>query len=287
MPDIPILQRRYFAAVGDLHMRVLVAGWARIGDWWHGSAVDQPTWKLYINEDDGAEVMLSDGRRVALNARQVWLLPAGLSFNYRTRRCFGHIWIHFDPVGMSPGGVRALATAPIPVPLSAAQRGVSAALRKAARDPRISEVELRCLAKALVYLAMSSWWGGLDEAARSKLLLAVADPGLAPALARIETNLAAPLYNQALARSCGLSPSAFVRRFRIATGMSPVQYILERRIATAAEQLLVGGNCIKDISDSFGFSDRFYFTRVFSRRMGCSPAAYRANRAGTGGAAPT
>lgn len=281
MPDGPVLHRRRFSAAGDLHLRVLVAGWNEIGAWWQGRQVDSPIWRLYRNDGDGAEVTLADGRTVRLAGGAVWLLPAGLDYANRTRRQIGHAWIHFDPVGLSPGGVREVLTEPVRIPADPVLTGAADDLRRAALDEATSDVAMRCQAKALVYLAVARWWGALDEAVRARLLLAVADPGLAPALARIESDLAAPLYNQALARACGLSPSAFVRRFRAATGLSPAQFVLERRIASAAEQLLVGGRGIEAISDALGFSDRFYFTRVFTRRMGCSPAAYRDNRAGT------
>jgi AraC-like DNA-binding protein len=284
MPEGPIRHRRRFAAADDLHLRVLVAGWSEIGAWWHGKTVDQAFWRLYLNDGDGAELSLPDGRTMALAPGRVWLLPAGLNYSNRTRRRLGHMWIHFDLIGLSPGGLRGIASAPIAVPLDDAARGLAAAVRTAALDEAVSDLELRCLAKAQVHLALARWWKGLAEGVRGKLLLAVADPDLAPALARVESDLAAPLYNQALARGCGLSPSTFVRRFRAAIGMSPAQYVLERRIATAAERLLTGTYGIEAISEALGFSDRFYFTRVFTRRMGCSPAAYRDNRAGTRGA---
>lgn len=276
MPDQPVLHRRTFAADGDLHLRVLVAGWSEIGDWWHGRQDDPPFWRLYVNDRDGAEAVLADGRVVALAAGSAWLLPAGLAYANRTRARAGQVWIHFDPVGLSPGGLRATVDAPIAIALDPGLRGAATALQRAALDPAGSDLALRCLAKGLVYLALARWWEGLAPALRARLQLAVADPALAPAFARIAANLAAPLYNEALARACRLSPSAFVRRFRSACGMSPAQFVLERRIAQAAERLVLEDAAIEDIADQGGFSDRYYFTRVFTRRMGVSPAAYRA-----------
>ena len=86
MPATPKLHRLWFTSAGDVHLRVLVAGWCTIGDWWHERHVNQPFWRLYANDAPGAEIELADGGIVPLEPGRVWLLPAGLSFTSRTRR---------------------------------------------------------------------------------------------------------------------------------------------------------------------------------------------------------
>ena len=281
MGDPPVLHRRHFAATGDVHLRILVAGWCRLGAWWHEQYTDQPIWRLYANDEDGAGISLADGQVVALAPGRIWLLPAGLSFTCEATGPVGHLWVHFDPAGLSPAGICDLGRRPIALPTDPAQAQAWAAVRDAALDPDVEDVELRCLAKALAYLAFARWWRTLLPTQRARLLLAASDPGLAPALRRIENDIASPLYNQSLARSCQLSTSTFVRRFHAATGVPPAQYILDRRIAFAAEQLLLGRQGIAEIATAAGFSDRYYFSRVFTKRMRCSPAAYRAHQPGS------
>jgi AraC-like DNA-binding protein len=58
---------------------------------------------------------------------------------------------------------------------------------------------------------------------------------------------------------------------------TPAQYIVERRVKTAAQHLLFSDNSIERIATESGFGNRFYFTRVFSRHVGTSPVAYRKN----------
>jgi transcriptional regulator GlxA family with amidase domain len=103
---------------------------------------------------------------------------------------------------------------------------------------------------------------------------------VAPALHLVDERLGHPLPNQALARACGLSLDAFVRRFRAEIGQSPAQYVRERRVAVAAQHLLYTDAAIEDIADATGFGSRAYFTRVFAQRMGLGPAAYRRNGIG-------
>ena len=62
---------------------------------------------------------------------------------------------------------------------------------------------------------------------------------------------------------------------RLQIGQTPAQYVLERRITFAAERLSFSEDSIERIAEVCGFPDRFYFSRMFVRRMGQPPAAYR------------
>lgn len=273
------LHRTHFPADGELHLRMLVAGYGVIGDWWKGSPPNHPFWVFYANDDDGAELVLEDGEVVSLAAGPVWLLPAWSVYNARCARPVRHHWVHFDPIGLAPLALRSLFTRPVPLPRDATLAGGCADLRTAALagaetatgDPLI----LRCIAKSLALAALARLWRTLPAAGRQRLALSAYDAQLAPAINRIEEHLAQPHYSEALAAACGMSTAHFTRRFRAATGLSPIQFVLERRIARATEMLLLTDQPIEEIATELGFQDRFYFTRVFTRRMGRSPAAYR------------
>ena len=87
--------------------------------------------------------------------------------------------------------------------------------------------------------------------------------------------MAAPPDNRELAAICGLSIPHFSRRFKAALGVSAAQYRLERRILTAARWLAGTDRKMEEIAELTGFTDRFYFTKMFTARLGVSPAAYR------------
>jgi AraC-like DNA-binding protein len=96
-----------------------------------------------------------------------------------------------------------------------------------------------------------------------------------PALQYIDRHLAHDLSNATLARVCGVSEDHFIRVFRRNVGQTPAQYTLDRRVTAAAHRLVFSDDKIDAIAHAAGFRDRFYFTRVFARRMGLPPAAYR------------
>lgn len=77
------------------------------------------------------------------------------------------------------------------------------------------------------------------------------------------------------ARRVGMSMRNFVRRFKQATGDSPLIYLQKLRIA-AAKRLLEGKHrSIQEISDAVGYEDVAFFRNLFQRHSGVSPSAYR------------
>lgn len=74
---------------------------------------------------------------------------------------------------------------------------------------------------------------------------------------------------------CNLSKPHFTRVFKEATGMPPVQYMLEIRIERARELLDFTDKSIAEIAEASGFSDQNYFARTFKKVTGMTPTQYR------------
>jgi len=78
-----------------------------------------------------------------------------------------------------------------------------------------------------------------------------------------------------MVRRSGLAERTFKRRFRAATGYAPVDYALALRMEEA-KQLLEGGETpIEAVAAEVGYAEPAAFRRLFSRRVGVSPARYR------------
>jgi len=73
----------------------------------------------------------------------------------------------------------------------------------------------------------------------------------------------------------GLNPRTFSRRFRAATGFSPIEYVQAIRIEGAKQMLETDRLSIDEIGASVGYDDPASFRRIFRRNVGHSPAAYR------------
>ncbi len=92
----------------------------------------------------------------------------------------------------------------------------------------------------------------------------------------IENNYADQLSVDDIAAGVGVSRSWLYRRFMESFGCSPTAYLRDRRLACAKQLLESTRLHISEIACSAGYPDPLYFTKVFTRRFGCSPSAYRA-----------
>jgi len=80
---------------------------------------------------------------------------------------------------------------------------------------------------------------------------------------------------EAPARRAGMSLRNFVRRFKQATGDSPLTYLQKLRIAAAKRMLEGDHRTMQEISDAVGYQDVAFFRSLFQRHAGVSPSEYR------------
>lgn len=121
--------------------------------------------------------------------------------------------------------------------------------------------------------------GQLAGAARQPVPAALGARSCARATELIDARFAEPLTLGELAAASGLSVRQFTRAFREATGRSPHQYLLQRRIEHAQRQIAQG--CpLAEVALQCGFADQSQLTRVFVRHLGVTPGRYRPPRRG-------
>ena len=78
-----------------------------------------------------------------------------------------------------------------------------------------------------------------------------------------------------LAALARLEERTFLRRFRMATGMTTTEYCQRLRVGNARELLQSGRASIERITWEVGYSDPGAFRKVFTRIVGLSPGEYR------------
>ena len=91
----------------------------------------------------------------------------------------------------------------------------------------------------------------------------------------MSANLRGNVSSTDLATECLLSAGHFARAFRHSTGLSPHQWLIERRIEKAHALLREGRLSLAEIARACGFADQSHFTKAYARRRGISPGAWR------------
>lgn len=91
----------------------------------------------------------------------------------------------------------------------------------------------------------------------------------------IEANLDSDVRLSDLAAVADLSTFHFARVFKLAMGLSPYQYVQDRRIDHARALLIENKLQISELALACGFASQSHFTAAFSRMTGVSPGRYR------------
>lgn len=78
-----------------------------------------------------------------------------------------------------------------------------------------------------------------------------------------------------LAEMACLSKSRFLHSFKDNVGISAYNYIMSIKIEKAKELLLSTDMNISAVSETVGYSDSLYFSRIFKKYTGVSPREYR------------
>ncbi|WP_346862455.1 AraC family transcriptional regulator [uncultured Draconibacterium sp.] len=91
----------------------------------------------------------------------------------------------------------------------------------------------------------------------------------------LNKNLSKKLTLDDLAREIGYSPTYLSILFKKATNYSPISYFSHLKILKACEYLDYTSMKVKEISFKLGYTDPYYFTKDFTKKMGLSPRNYR------------
>ncbi|HXT26209.1 MAG TPA: helix-turn-helix domain-containing protein [Candidatus Eisenbacteria bacterium] len=127
-------------------------------------------------------------------------------------------------------------------------------------------------AKALLIETPRAWQSGF---AIVPLKTDHSDDAISSAQEWMHKNFAKTFGLEDPARRVGMSVRNFVRRFKEATGDSPLAYLQKLRIAAAKRMLESNHRSMQEISDAVGYQDIAFFRGLFQRYTGVSPSAYR------------
>jgi transcriptional regulator GlxA family with amidase domain len=78
-----------------------------------------------------------------------------------------------------------------------------------------------------------------------------------------------------MAARCSMSARTFTRRFRDATGTTPLQWVLSQRMDNARRMLEATDLSVDEIAERCGFGTTLNLRTHFRRRLDTTPTAYR------------
>ena len=267
--------------------------------WWLGEWQSQkmsfPYWRLYWNKTEGAYVVYK--KKIALTPDSLVIIPPHTSFSTGIddgepekgepyalkggwienttmeesavrRGEILHLFIHFRlgfPFDSLEAGVYEL-------PLSSELRGLVNRLVERTMEGSLMYNQSESID---IYKLIISTVGELPGNIWKTQSV---DPRILRGIDMMEQNIhKTRIESRDLASQAGMANNSYARLFREQTGYSPGKYLQRMRVEQACSMLHHSGMTIKEIASLCGFSDRYYFTKIFTRIMKISPAAYRKN----------
>ena len=91
----------------------------------------------------------------------------------------------------------------------------------------------------------------------------------------VETNYSDKISIADAADICGFSQSHFMKFFKQNMAVSFTDYLNDYRLTMATRLLVSSSDSIVNIAAETGFDNLSYFNRLFKRKYGCTPTAFR------------
>jgi AraC-like DNA-binding protein len=133
---------------------------------------------------------------------------------------------------------------------------------------------IQLMTRELFLILLGAELGRLSEKEdRSRFPYRLNRSTLQVVLDHMETQIGSKNSVPELATMAKCTPDHFIRLFREATGTTPHQYLIERRLQRAVT-LLANGERPSDVATILGFYDASAFTRAFKRRFNVPPSQY-------------
>lgn len=101
------------------------------------------------------------------------------------------------------------------------------------------------------------------------------DEGILAAQNYIESRYSEPISVDQIAAQAHMSKRNFIRRFKAATGNTPIEYIQRVKIEAAKKSLEKSGGDVNSVMFDAGYNDVKTFRKVFRQVTGMTPQDYR------------
>ena len=213
------------------------------------------------------DYVFSDGRVMRTNGGELFYLPKGSTYYVKSYSDGGCYAINFDTANE-------INCEPFSLKLRNSE-AILKAFKSAEKEWRTQSDIMRISATRAVCDIIISLCNEEKKSYVPDSRLGI----IAPAVEKIASDFSKNRLSVAeLASMCNISEAYFRRLFEAKFGISPKEYIIEKRISYAKQLLETGEVSVGDTAFLCGYSETTHFSREFSKHVGVSPNEYKKMR---------
>lgn len=259
-----------------MNIEVLTGALTQCKSSWAGAGkilISDPFSRLYWLKSGSAHVE-HHGRTFDLFPGSMYLIPANSQGRYWCEDRMDLYWVHFKARIL--GGLELFDFFRFPYEIKVPKeegKGIGVQWKKMVEKLPSEEISDVAERDVIMRTFLLRFLKKVDFSAHDEKLKYL--QRFAPALSYIEKNISREIMIGDLAASVNLQTNYFTNLFTRNFGTSPVNYINLQRIKQAQHLLQTGNMQIKEISSACGFSNQFYFSKVFREITGLSPVKFR------------
>lgn len=244
------------------------AEFATVGDFWKNIVFFYKHDRLYYVTHGEADLILK-GTTLHLHPNRLYYIP---SYSVITANCntfMSHHFIHFEFEGMQKNFFYSLQLKME----TAALEGDELLFKRIEKlmAERSGKVEKDLEINGIMQILLSRFLAD-TEIKENKNLLRFSD-----VMTYIENNLDKKITVRDLANYCNLNEVYFSNSFTKSVGISPSQFVIEKKLARSMILLRDEKISVKEIAFALGFNNELYFSRLFKKKTGLPPSKFRKN----------
>lgn len=202
----------------------------------------------------------------SLEAGEVMIIEPGHHYAYQSEGYTTYLWVHFT--GFEAGELARLAVGqPNVKKYIGVQEGIKDCFQKLFHEFIIHDEATEQLSVCMLkeILLLTGRYAKMDKGKGAPL----------KAIEYLHRHYRDDIGMEQLALLENVSCTTFRNIFRKHTGESPNEYLISLRITEACRLLTQTRMSVSEIAGEVGYSDPYYFSRLFKKKMGMPPLKYR------------
>lgn len=273
------------------NLLMLNVGYASHNGDWNYENVNSPFTRIYYVTKGEAKVKIGDETH-ALTPGHLYIIPTFTEHSDICTGLFEHYYVHFYEEGTS--GKTITDTMEFPFEIEATSMDLilfqnlcehNQAMRLRYSDPKLYDNKTSLIdctnfnRKRPIYDRMESMgilfqlFGKFVKAGRPKFQ--TKDERIGGALDYIEQHYTEIGNIKELADKLYMSCDHLIRLFKHEVGVTPMQFIINKKMTAARMMIASESMPIKEIAYTLGYDDISYFNRIFKQHTHCTPSQYR------------